>query len=66
MAEGDMEQEHVVNLVVPCRVFSRIVGYYAATEDWGPGKLAEWGERVPYTPILRTDGRERRRGVQLE
>ncbi len=33
---------------VPCMRFSRIVGYYQPVEQWNPGKVAEWNERVPF------------------
>jgi hypothetical protein len=35
---------------VPCRVFSRIVGYLTAVQDWNAGKRQEFAERVVYDP----------------
>jgi len=33
---------------IKCRVFSRVVGFYTATEGWNKGKKQEWIDRVVY------------------
>jgi anaerobic ribonucleoside-triphosphate reductase len=33
---------------IPCQIFSRVVGYYAAVQDWNKGKKQEWKEREVY------------------
>ena len=32
----------------PCEVYSRIVGYFARTNNFNPGKLEEYKERINY------------------
>jgi len=45
VSEGETESRGV-----PCRVFSRIVGYLTAVDDWNAGKRQEFAERVVYDP----------------
>lgn len=33
---------------IPCCVYSRVVGYFARTENWNLGKKAEFADRVPF------------------
>lgn len=33
---------------VACRVYSRIVGYLTAVDDWNRGKQSEWRDRTVY------------------
>jgi len=33
---------------VRCKIFSRVVGYYAPVDNWNKGKRQEWAERRPY------------------
>ncbi len=32
----------------PCEVFSRIVGYIRPVQQWNPGKVQEWRDRVNF------------------
>ena len=34
--------------VIPVEVYSRVVGYYRPTNQWNPGKKAEFDEREFY------------------
>jgi len=38
------------------KVYSRIVGYYSATDDWNQGKLQEFEDRNPYLVAGRVVG----------
>ena len=31
-----------------CEVFSRVVGYHRAVQQWNKGKQAEWSDRVEF------------------
>ncbi|PMP66743.1 MAG: hypothetical protein C0190_04710 [Thermodesulfobacterium geofontis] len=31
--------------VVPCEVYSRVVGYFRPVQNWNPGKQQEFSER---------------------
>lgn len=31
-----------------CEVYSRVVGFIRPVQQWNPGKLAEWSERVEF------------------
>ncbi|MBW2967649.1 anaerobic ribonucleoside-triphosphate reductase [Candidatus Woesearchaeota archaeon] len=31
-----------------CEVFSRVVGYHRAVQQWNKGKKAEWNDRVEF------------------
>lgn len=44
--------ERICNL--PCEVYSRVVGYLRPVQNWNPGKLAEYSERVPFNETERT------------
>ena len=35
--------------VIPCEVYSRIVGYYRPTSNWNVGKLQEYNDRLEYS-----------------
>ena len=57
-----------MKMVVPCEVFSRVVGYYSSTEAWNDGKLQEFYERKTFSieeqgdqgiPAIQEQGRER-------
>jgi len=32
----------------PCKVYSRVNGWYTATDQWNKGKVAEWNERKTF------------------
>jgi anaerobic ribonucleoside-triphosphate reductase len=34
--------------VVPCEIYSRVVGYFRPVSQWNPGKREEFSERRPY------------------
>lgn len=34
--------------VVPCEVYSRVVGFFRPVQNWNLGKRAEFRDRVPY------------------
>lgn len=36
-------------LVVPCEVYSRVVGYFRPVNSWNKGKKQEFNERVAFT-----------------
>lgn len=36
--------------IVPCEIFSRVVGYYRPTSNWNAGKLEEFENRVLFDP----------------
>jgi len=38
--------------VIPCEIFSRVVGYYRPIQNWNEGKVEEWKERM----MLELDG----------
>ena len=41
--------------VIPCEVYSRIVGYVRPVQQWNEGKQQEWVDRVTYDlPVLRS------------
>lgn len=44
----------VVVKMIPCEVYSRIVGYLRPIQNWNKGKLQEFEERVVYNvnPLL--------------
>ena len=44
--ELEVELENVKG--TKCLVYSRIVGFYAPTEQWNRGKYEEWTQRVVY------------------
>ncbi len=33
--------------VIPCEVYSRVVGYFRPVQNWNPGKQQEFNERKP-------------------
>jgi len=35
-------------LRVPCKIFSRVVGYLTSVDAWNEGKKAEWEDRVTF------------------
>ncbi|NPA40029.1 MAG: hypothetical protein GXO57_06270 [Thermodesulfobacteria bacterium] len=39
------KQETKKVLVVPCEVYSRVVGYFRPVQNWNPGKQQEFKER---------------------
>jgi anaerobic ribonucleoside-triphosphate reductase len=42
------EQPETTKLVVPCEIYSRIVGYMAPVRQWNTGKRQEFKERVTF------------------
>jgi anaerobic ribonucleoside-triphosphate reductase len=42
------EEEPPTIKVIPCEVYSRIVGYYRPIRNWHDGKKREWADRQPY------------------
>ncbi len=43
-----LKQKSKTQVAIPCTVFSRVVGYYSATQDWNKGKRQEFKERETY------------------
>ena len=39
-----------VKLVVPCEIYSRVVGYFRPVNQWNPGKREEFIERRTLRP----------------
>ncbi len=39
-------------LVIPCEVYSRVVGYYRPVQHWNVGKKQEFKERITYDKKL--------------
>ncbi|MFH2027704.1 MAG: anaerobic ribonucleoside-triphosphate reductase [Nanoarchaeota archaeon] len=37
------------NIVIPCEVYSRVVGYFRPVHNWNNGKKQEYHERVTFT-----------------
>lgn len=37
-----------IERVVPCEVYSRVVGYFRPVSQWNPGKRSEFSDRRPY------------------
>lgn len=37
--------EKVKVKVVPCEIYSRVVGYFRPVQNWNPGKQQEFSER---------------------
>ena len=35
-------------LIMPCQIFSRVVGYLSPVQGWHPGKQQEWKDRVTF------------------
>ena len=45
---NDPRTEEKTVMVVPCEVYSRIVGYVRPVQQWNVGKRQEWADRKPY------------------
>lgn len=43
MAKTKVETQKVK--VIPCEVYSRVVGYFRPVQNWNPGKQQEFKER---------------------
>lgn len=41
-------------LVMPCEVYSRVVGYYRPVQAWNSGKKQEFKERKPFNAEIIT------------
>ena len=40
---------------VPCEIYSRVCGYFRPVfQNWNPGKIAEFKDRVTYDPNKQT------------
>ena len=39
-----------MNTVIPCEVYSRIVGYFRPIQSWNKGKAQEYTERNTLAP----------------
>ncbi len=48
VTNGELAKKPLSERRVPCMRFSRIVGYYQPVEQWNPGKVAEWNERMTF------------------
>ncbi len=35
--------------VIPCEIYSRVVGYFRPIHNWNNGKRAEFSDRIPYS-----------------
>jgi ribonucleoside-triphosphate reductase len=46
--------------VMPCEVYSRIVGNYRPLQNWNEGKKKEYGERKKYDPSVTPAAIEKR------
>jgi len=42
-----MERKKVRVRVIPCEVYSRVVGYFRPVQYWNAGKRQEFAERTP-------------------
>ena len=42
------EKQDDVSIVVPCEVYSRIVGYFRPVRNWNKGKRQEFVDRKSY------------------
>ena len=40
-------------LIIPCEVYSRVVGYYRPVQAWNPGKQQEFKERKTFDKLLK-------------
>ncbi len=40
--------------VIPCEIYSRVVGYFRPVRNWNPGKQVEFSERktVKVSPLV--------------
>jgi len=36
----------------PCEVYSRVVGYIRPVQNWNPGKVEEFQDRITYDKVL--------------
>lgn len=52
------EQEEEGEVKVKCLVFSRIVGYLTAVDDWNRGKQAEFADRATFDVTAHTEERD--------
>ena len=51
VAENDLDSSRRAcagTLVVPCEVYSRVVGYLRPIQNWNQGKQQEFSERRPF------------------
>lgn len=42
------EEKPIVKRVLPCSVYSRVVGYFSRTDNWNRGKKEEFKDRVEF------------------
>jgi len=42
------KMEDKTKLMMPCEVYSRVVGYYRPVQNWNQGKRQEFNERVEF------------------
>ena len=49
-------------MVVPCEVYSRVVGYFRPVHNWNEGKRQEFAERIEFTE---KDSLEKQQGVSV-
>jgi anaerobic ribonucleoside-triphosphate reductase len=49
------EQEGEGEVKVACKVYSRIVGYLTAVDDWNAGKQAEFADRTAFDVTAHTE-----------
>jgi anaerobic ribonucleoside-triphosphate reductase len=45
--------------LIPCEVYSRVVGYYRPVQNWNVGKRQEFSERTTYDKAVK---KRRKRG----
>lgn len=48
MLEGDKGNQRQ-----RCEIYSRIVGYIRPVDQWNPGKIAEYGDRLTFNVLGR-------------
>lgn len=46
--QNTKQSKGVEGMVVPCEVWSRIVGYYRPVQNWNIGKKQEFKDRILY------------------
>lgn len=45
------ESVPVEQRLIPCEVYSRVVGYMTPVGQWNDGKKQEWAERIVYEEV---------------
>ncbi len=45
----EIMRDHATARVMPCEIYSRVVGYFRPVSQWNPGKREEFRERKEFT-----------------